>query len=113
MVYGICYWPLSYEEENPELMKKFIDSKQTTEEQREKTYQLLKELNDQGKLGFKIHSLSPVLISNEMLGDGRNLNRISHDTAIGLIEETIKEGNNITEVYVDTVGVAESYQNML
>lgn len=67
-------------------------------------------MSNEGKLGFKIHSLSPVLISNEMLGDGRNLNKISHDTAIGLIEATLKEGNNITEVYVDTVGIAESYQ---
>ena len=48
-----------------------------------------------------------------MLGDIRNLNKISHDTAIGLIDEALKEGNNITEVYVDTVGIPESYQKKL
>jgi len=80
---------------------------------REATYKVLEKLNEEKKIGFKIHSLSPILISNEMLGDGWNLNKISHDTAIGLIESTLKEGNNITEVYVDTVGIAENYQTML
>ena len=57
--------------------------------------------------------MSPVLISNEMLGDVRNLNKISHDTATGLIEQALKDGNNITEVYIDTVGTPEYYLKLL
>jgi len=42
-----------------------------------------------------------------------SLNKISTDAACELIKNAINRGLNITEVYVDTVGPAESYQNLL
>ena len=42
-----------------------------------------------------------------------SLNKISTDAAIQLIRDTLNKGVNIKEVYVDTVGPAEKYQEML
>ena len=52
-------------------------------------------------------------MSNDQLGNVRNLNEISHQTAIALIQATLDEGTNLTHVYVDTVGPPKSYQTKL
>lgn len=105
------------------------DSKSLTAERREELFEMI------GKkcknLGWRANALSPVTISNCMLkrfknywyftSDNKrisfrskyNLNALSHDTAISLIEELQKAGVNITHVYVDTVGPAGSYQAKL
>lgn len=42
-----------------------------------------------------------------------NLNALSHETAIGLIRSALNRGVNVQEVYVDTVGSPEKYEDML
>ena len=53
-------------------------------------------------------------ISKSMLGKVTyNLNAMSHDTAIAMIRRVLALGVNLTELYVDTVGREEVYQEML
>lgn len=42
-----------------------------------------------------------------------NLNAISHDTAINLIQGSLDAGVRVREVFVDTVGDASKYQTKL
>lgn len=83
------------------------DSKQLTEEQRES---LRVKIDNAGFLRSKTCVLSAQEISEKMLRKVKyNLNLISHDTALQLVEEVVAEGINVEEVYVDTVGNPESY----
>ena len=42
-----------------------------------------------------------------------SLNAISHDAAADLVRHVLAQGVNVTQVFVDTVGDATSYQNKL
>lgn len=54
--------------------------------------------------------LTASFLSESMLRkDKYNLNSISHDAAIGLVQKAIDRGINIAEIYVDTVGNPEQY----
>ncbi len=54
--------------------------------------------------------LSAESLSNKMLQRQKyNLNLISHDTALDLVQRALDAGANVTEVYVDTVGSPEKY----
>jgi len=110
MVYGICFCPVS---KNGDLKELGVDdSKQLTEDQREKLLQKVLDNNDY--LGWAIDILSPHFISTSMYRRGKyNLNTMSHDTAIGLIQGAIDRGVQVAEVYVDTVGPPEKYQAKL
>ncbi|KAK3756007.1 hypothetical protein QZH41_013191 [Actinostola sp. cb2023] len=111
MVYGICYCPLSKAENLKELG--FADSKTLTEEQREALFDTLSRKNSDF-IGWVIDILSPNYISNAMLRRTKcSLNEISHNSAIGLIQLLLDSGVNVQEVYVDTVGVANKYQEKL
>ena len=88
------------------------DSKALTEEQREKLLGLL--LDNVSYIGWAIHILSPHFISTSMYRRGKyNLNTMSHDTAIGLVQKALDAGVRVAEVYVDTVGPPEKYQAKL
>ncbi|KAG0007112.1 Ribonuclease H2 subunit A [Modicella reniformis] len=110
MVYGICYCPLSKQDELADLG--FADSKTLKEDERHNLLNVIMSRPD--LIGWSVRVLSPMDISNSMLLKQKyNLNALAHDTTIQLIRETIASGVNLKEVYVDTVGTPESYQKKL
>ncbi|XP_038131277.1 ribonuclease H2 subunit A [Cyprinodon tularosa] len=110
MIYGICFCPLSKKEELKDL--KVADSKTLTEAERENLFQKVDEA--QSWLGWAVQILSPNMISTSMLQRTKyNLNALSHDTAIALIQHALDSGVQLKEVYVDTVGPAEKYEQKL
>ncbi|KAG1659847.1 Ribonuclease H2 subunit A [Nymphon striatum] len=110
MVYGIAFCPVSFAEKLKEMG--FADSKTLSEEMREK---LFSNLNSESKfIGWKAEILSPNYISNSMLKRGKyNLNALSHDSAIGLVQKALDDGVNLSEVFVDTVGDPKKYEAKL
>lgn len=110
MVYGICYCPVSMMDKLADLG--FADSKTLTEEKRDKLLTVIEENTD--FIGWAIKIIAPTRISNDMLGRTKvSLNEISHNAAIELTKKTVEDRANITEMYVDTVGPPETYQEML
>ncbi|XP_044309962.1 ribonuclease H2 subunit A [Varanus komodoensis] len=110
MVYGICYCPV-VRQGDLETMK-VADSKTLTEIQREELFEKLDDAKD--SVGWALHILSPNFISNSMQRRAKyNLNALSHDTAIGLIQHALDSGVQVSEVFVDTVGPADKYQEKL
>ncbi|XP_061685364.1 ribonuclease H2 subunit A isoform X1 [Syngnathoides biaculeatus] len=110
MVYGICFCPISKKEDLKSL--NVADSKTLSEAERENLFQQL----DDAKsfVGWALHILSPNTISTSMLQRTKcNLNTLSHDTAIGLIQFALAGGVQLKEVFVDTVGPAEKYEEKL
>ncbi|KAJ7974882.1 Ribonuclease [Quillaja saponaria] len=106
MVYACLYCASSYQK--PLTSLEFADSKTLKEEKREELFENLK-AND--SIGWAVDVLDPRELSAKMLKkDKINLNEISHDSAIGLIERVLKMGVLLTEVYIDTVGDAGKYE---
>ncbi len=65
-------------------------------------------------IGWGVHSLSPKDISESMLRINKyNLNELAHDTTISMIRTVLQKGTKISEIYVDTVGPPEKYQEKL
>ncbi|CAH1782497.1 unnamed protein product, partial [Owenia fusiformis] len=110
MVYGIAYCPISMKDKLKDMG--LADSKTLSEEKRESLMNSIDEAKDY--MGWIVNILAPNAISNGMLRRCKyNLNAISHDTAIGLVQKAIEKGVNVKEVYVDTVGPPEKYQAKL
>ncbi|KAK1154021.1 ribonuclease H2 subunit A [Acipenser oxyrinchus oxyrinchus] len=110
MVYGICFCPVSMKQHLQDL--KVADSKTLSEEERERLFVKL----DEAKhfVGWALQVLSPNTISTSMLQRVKyNLNALSHDAAIGLVQHALDCGVQLKEVFVDTVGPAEKYQDKL
>jgi len=58
--------------------------------------------------------LSPHMISTCMLRrDKYNLNNMSHDAALELIQLVLDQGVNVTQIFVDTVGDPDKYANKI
>uniref|UniRef100_T1I159 Ribonuclease n=1 Tax=Rhodnius prolixus TaxID=13249 RepID=T1I159_RHOPR len=109
MVYGICYCPKLKEDQLKETG--CADSKTLTEEKREKILNLV---CSEGYIGWEVDVISPNFISNCMLRRQKySLNEISHNSAITLIKRAIEAGVKVTDVFVDTVGPAEKYEEKL
>ncbi|XP_048650969.1 ribonuclease H2 subunit A isoform X3 [Marmota marmota marmota] len=110
MVYAICYCPLT-RLADLEAMK-VADSKTMSESDRDRLFAKMEENGD--FVGWALDVLSPNLISTSMLGRVKyNLNALSHDTAAGLIQYALDQGVRVTQVFVDTVGLPETYQERL
>jgi len=89
----------------------FADSKVLSAEQRER---LFEDIKKSPILRFKVDVITSQDISAKMLRRHKhNLNLISHLSAMGLIQAALEQGFNIQEVYVDTVGTVETYQDKL
>ncbi|XP_073443522.1 ribonuclease H2 subunit A isoform X2 [Dendrobates tinctorius] len=100
MVYGICYCPVSRKKDLEDL--KVADSKTLSEAERERLFEKLDGALD--FIGWTLHILSPNVISTSMQQRAKyNLNALSHDTAIGLIQHALDHGVQVTEVARDRV----------
>ncbi|XP_012665633.1 ribonuclease H2 subunit A isoform X2 [Otolemur garnettii] len=110
MVYAICYCPLSHLADLEAL--KVADSKTLSESERNRLFAKMEE--DRDFVGWALDVLSPNLISTSMLGRVKyNLNSLSHDTATALIQYALDQGVKVSQVFVDTVGMPETYQKRL
>eukprot|EP00076_Gallus_gallus_P012251 XP_015129309.2 ribonuclease H2 subunit A isoform X1 [Gallus gallus] len=110
MVYAVCYCP---KEELQELEALGVaDSKTLSEAERERRFGLLEAAG--GLLGWALQVLPPQHISACMQQRAKyNLNELSHDTAMQLIQHALDNGVQVAEVFVDTVGPAEKYEAKL
>ncbi|XP_054740624.1 ribonuclease H2 subunit A [Anastrepha obliqua] len=113
MVYGIAYCPISSEQVLVDLG--CADSKELTEEKRELIFNEMNTADTpRACVGWAVELISPNVISTSMLRRTKcSLNEVSMNSAIGLIQRAVDEGVNIAEVYVDTVGPPEKYQEKL
>jgi ribonuclease H2 subunit A len=115
MVYGAAFWPARDLAFSKDMKKRygFEDSKKLTEKQREAIFKLINETRYKD-IGYFVSVLSAEFLSNSMLADwdkgGRNLNKLSHDTAIDLIKKIRGVGFTVKRVYLDTVGDPKKYK---
>lgn len=111
MVYACAYCPLAYKDA---LAKAgYNDSKQLTAATRSA---LLTKVRQDTQVGWAVRVMSARDIASAMLRPKQtvyNLNSQAHDTTITLIQQIISRGVNVTEIYVDTVGPPQSYQEKL
>mmetsp|Transcript_3251 Transcript_3251/g.8549 ORF Transcript_3251/g.8549 Transcript_3251/m.8549 type:complete len:306 (+) Transcript_3251:3-920(+) len=112
MVYGCAYCPISQEHRLRQMG--FMDSKVLTEEKRASLWTSMQDRTANGFLGWDIRVISAEEISKEMLSTNRrSLNMLSFDAAIDLIRSVLDSGVNVTQVFVDTVGDSNKYQERL
>ncbi|KAH9321309.1 hypothetical protein KI387_015948 [Taxus chinensis] len=109
MVYGCLYCSASYQKTLATLH--FADSKTLKEEKREELFVSIKADNS---VGWAVDIIDPRELSAKMLKrDKINLNTISHDSAMGLVNRVLAMGVLLTEVYIDTVGDPDKYRAKL
>mmetsp|Transcript_19824 Transcript_19824/g.57515 ORF Transcript_19824/g.57515 Transcript_19824/m.57515 type:complete len:340 (-) Transcript_19824:160-1179(-) len=108
MIYSAAYWSPEDAESIP---AGFNDSKQLDVKTRNKLFDAIKKTP---QIGFVVRVLHASEISRNMLrSSAYNLNAMSHDSAIQMIRAVLDAGVKIDTCYIDTVGVASSYQSKL
>jgi ribonuclease H2 subunit A len=119
MVYGCCFCLL--EDKNILYNMGFADSKQLSETKRNILFEKIRKCallkNNEEKIipmGWMVEVINPEDLSLQMLKIKKiNLNIISHNAAINLIEKALKKGINIKEIFIDTVGIPSKYEAKL
>lgn len=108
-MYGVAVCSVSSSEELKK--REFADSKVLTAEKRDV---LFEELHADQNICCFVDEISPSNISGLMLAPEKvSLNTIAFDSTVGLIQKCIDSGINVQNVFVDTVGPANSYQERL
>ncbi|KAF4037621.1 Ribonuclease HII [Phytophthora infestans] len=108
MVYGAAYWPVAVNDAMCALG--FDDSKALSAESRA---QLFEKMQSTEGLGWIVRLISAAEISDKMQRQTSNLNEMSRDAAIQLINEVQNKGAVVKKVFVDTVGDPRWYQSFL
>ena len=110
MTYGLAFW--NSESIDDAKIKDFNDSKQLTHETRCRLLdQVILPTND---IGFGLRIFHASEISRHMLRPAPyNLNQMSHDAAMDLIQAVLDAGVTIDACFIDTVGIADSYKRKL
>ena len=110
MVYGSAFCAVEDEEKLRKMG--FMDSKQLTEAKRDALWAALQRADF---IGWRIRVLQAEEISEGMLRrhSKYNLNAMSHDAAIGLVQGVLALGINVRRLVVDAVGDPERYQEKL
>jgi len=108
MTYGCAFW-------NPEdehlIPKGFTDSKQLDKNTRSSLFSRIKACSS---MGFVLRVLHASEISRNMLrASPYNLNAMSHDSAMEMIQAVLDAGVKIETAYIDTVGIPENYKRKL
>mmetsp|Transcript_12281 Transcript_12281/g.16079 ORF Transcript_12281/g.16079 Transcript_12281/m.16079 type:complete len:356 (-) Transcript_12281:149-1216(-) len=110
MIYGCAYWQRPKESENEDTM--FADSKKLTEERR--SFLWKNKILADSNIGFALRVLTASEISHNMNQvTPYNLNQMSHDSTIQIIQRLLDEGVNLEHCYIDTVGNPVHYQRRL
>lgn len=115
MVYGVSYCSVKYADSiKPH---GFMDSKVLDHNTR---VDLLRKVCDSEHELYKEIGWTVRVMSARDIGAGMlrpvapyNLNAQAHDTTIQLIRDILNQGVNVRKIFVDTVGIAESYQAKL
>ena len=77
-----------------------LDSKVLTADRREELFLLIKQLKEEEKLDYKTDVLTAKYISNSMLKrTPESLNKISYESAFGLIDYALDKGYNLEQVH--------------
>jgi ribonuclease H2 subunit A len=107
MTYDAAYWVPG--DDATFIPKGFLDSKVLKPEVRS---QLFETTMQAPEIGFVLRVLHASEISRNMLRktEPYNLNAMSHDVAIQMIRAVLDAGVKIQTCYIDTVGIASSYQ---
>ena len=117
MVYGLFYIPLSLHTSLLTTKHHFDDSKQIKPEVRSSLLEAICTVGSDlyENCGWATRVMSARDISADMLKPQGpyNLNAQAMDATIQLIKEVLAKGVNVTEIYIDTVGKAETYQRKL
>lgn len=111
MVYGGVAWPITFQDKLAKLG--FRDSKKLDEAARDTLFEHLGQLN--GKIiATKAVVSSPLQISTKQFSwKKESLNTFSHNCAISIIRHFLSKGLRVTKAFLDTVGDAKKYQDLL